>query len=85
MLEAEMQNDQAEIQRKARADANKLVVELAKIKQDDRDAELQAAADVASLQSQQRNADVQNFVSLVTALQNQNQREQQRDARTTVG
>lgn len=80
----ELENDRAEIERKRLDDERGHMVDLQKIKQDDRDAELRAAGDVARMQREGQKADVQNFVSLVTALQNANQREQVRDSRTTL-
>ena len=84
MLEAEMQNDAKEIERKAADDLRSFMVDMAKVKQDDRDAELQAASDVLRLKREGETVDVKNFVSLVQAMQNVNQQEQQRDAGTKV-
>lgn len=84
MLEAEMDNDQKEVERKREADRQKFLTEQAKIKQDDRDAELRAAADIFRARKDGETADTRNYVSLIQALQNANQREQLRDAGTRI-
>ena len=83
-LMKELENNTAEIQRKAAADADKHAVALAKIKQDDRDAELQAAADMARLRQEGNSAEIKDYVSILGAIQKQNQKEQVRDKNTKV-
>jgi hypothetical protein len=83
-LMQEMENDRKEIERKAQNDLRSFMVDVAKIKQADRDAELQAAADVLRLRREGETVDVNNFMTLVQALQNINQKEQERDAGTKV-
>lgn len=84
MLEAEMQNDAAEIQRKSAADQREFLVNTAKVKQDDRDAEMRAVAGLAKVLQDGQAKDVSNVVSLLSALQNANQKEQTRDKTTSI-
>jgi hypothetical protein len=81
-LMSEMQNNELETQRKQAKDQRDYEVGMAKIDQDDRDAELQAAADIAKLRQSGQDSDVKNIVSLISAVQSQNQKEQNRDSGT---